>query len=288
MCQQEEDIFFGIARNTLFSTVASIVSTWIVFFLGYTLAKKREKTKEKESLQQLKIYALTCLKLLCDQAIEQKKAFENLSKQLMDKENDALFHLPRISNPHFGNLKDVPPKNLYEIFVFNSPDIQNATREYGDVQTAIETLYSIKENAIARFEQFLNSINSYGNDYTNHMMEINKLYNTIHIEITMEMQSSMPYIEIIDLFKNRMNDKNARNPLFASDTFLMPLFLICNKNRTMPFFNNFLPHTMLCIKYSESIETARSVYLKHITSDISNSIEHILAIQTFIDKRENF
>src|SRR5437868_11615394 len=110
----EGSTFLGISIDTIFTVFVTIA----IFVLGYIVARKIERKKEKDRLHELEDYFRKLVEMLEKPVESQKKSFLDFARVLKE-EKEQHFEVANVAAFKLTYINEIDSKDLYTIFIRN-------------------------------------------------------------------------------------------------------------------------------------------------------------------------
>ncbi|HMT73285.1 MAG TPA: hypothetical protein PKA77_04415 [Chitinophagaceae bacterium] len=264
-------------KNTLlgisYDTIFTVLTTILIFILGYVIAKRIESRKERKRLLELEKYFLKNLEMLEKPVELQIKSLINTSKRLKNKREESLI-VDDIIGLSGSFLNDTDNKDLYKIFVNNKKgDIQVKTELYRKLRASLDYIIAVKKGFLRDSLAYMKKSEGFSNKYKRNIKIVNDLLDDLIYERIKEKShpENFPALYKIARIRTTWMDSSQTEDkldLFYSFTnFIKPVQEICKISQNDEIVGQIIKPVMECVYEYHNIVELRYFYRKHFVAE---------------------
>jgi uncharacterized protein Veg len=149
--------FQGVSKDA----IASIITSIIVFSLGFASTLLYDHHKEEKRLKELREYFFNLCEFINTPIQNQINGLETLANSIASDETKS-YTYSDIVDLDVSGIEDIPKKELFKIlFKKKKDEVTERSKYYNDILTAISFIAHIKENTRYNFDVFFNEFKNY-------------------------------------------------------------------------------------------------------------------------------
>ena len=255
---------WGVSLDTIFT----VVTTILIFILGYIITKIIESRKEKRRLKEIEEYFIKTVQMMTKPIEKQKRGLLSFAK-ILKKNKEQHLVLEDVSGIEIKQLREITSKDLFTIFVRNKKgEISFKTELYGKLRSQLEYIEVVKKSLEGDLKSFLKYHEKFVSVYKENLQQVNELLE----EFISEKISSaeQPNSELF-LFKvNRIRlawikkeDKEYTDMFVSFEKFVRPVQELCQKEQYDKIVSVIVKPIMGCVYAYHDIKELRWFYRRH-------------------------
>lgn len=266
-----KNTFLGISFDTIFT----VLTTILIFILGYWVTKKIESSKEKKRLRELEEYFLKNIEMLEAPLVLQRQAFISISRVLKE-EKEQHYVIDDVTGLSGGFLDDVDNKDLYKIFVRNKKgNIKLKTELYRKLRSNLDYILAIKKGFITDSLKLMENEEKYSTKYKESIKALNDLLDDLIHQRKKEKSTPEDFPALFNIAqvrtswieKNTTETESYLDLFFSFANFIKPAQEICKASQNDETVGIIIKPLMDCVYAYHNICELRRFYRRHFVLD---------------------
>lgn len=286
--ESDKNTFWGISIDTIFT----VLTTLLIFILGYIITKKIERGKERKRLKELEEYFIKSIELLLTPIEKQKKSFLSFAN-ILKEEKEQHFIIEDVADLRFEQIKNIDNKDLFSIFIKKISDKRNFKAElFSKLMTSLNYIETVKSNLKSDINDFFKRNESYKNNYKKNIKKINSILDEIINQKRKEDASPKNYPFLLKINNIRTNWINSpRNQPYTDlynsfKYFIAPVQEEIRLNQTDEIISLLNDPIMECVYEFHNIKELNTFYRHHFVQQARELQKCQQTITTFLKEVE--
>ena len=284
---EDKSSFLGISYDTIFT----VVTTILIFFLGYIVNRRIEIIKENKRLNELEEYFIKLIELLEEPLLKQKEALIELTKKL--KENiEQHYFIDEVSSFRVDLIKEIENRDLYDIFIKRKKGkTEVKTKLFQKIRGQIDYLDEVKKSISTSFEELMDKSGKYETLYKENLKITSEAFENIltQNELRGVKPKQDPFLVGLENIRAAwMQTGTAERPFqdryLARQHYLEPVLELCKQSAGDPRATFVLKHILESINAFDNIEEVKCVYRKHFLQDARGIQKGLIEIKSALNK----
>lgn len=242
---EAKELFWGISRNTAFSTIVPTIIALVVFIAGIIVNRIIEHKKENKRLEELKIYFLTIIASVPNSASKLIKHYTKLANDILD-EKPHNYGLPEAHQLYLENAKRISQADLFKALVTKGSkgDTKTAATHFKNLFDIFEYVQFQRERVRINFTSFMTDLSKYVDSWNNNMDLLEQRLQELLASARSHGigPSEDPFLRELDRLFNNWTKVDDYFNIFVANTHLLdPLKHFCNKHLSDQRVTLFMP-----------------------------------------------
>lgn len=267
---EEKSSILGVS----FDTVFTVVTTLLVFVLGYVVNRRIEINKENKRLKELEEYFIKLVELLEEPLMKQKEALIGLTKKLKQKIEQHYF-VDDVTTFRVDLIKEIENRDLYNIYIKRKKGkIEVKTKLFRKVRGQIDYLDEVKKSIKISFEDLIQKSEKYDAIYKENLKITSEAFDNMltQNEFRGMRPDEDPFLLGLDRIRaawvqTGTDERPFQDRYLAREHYLEPVQELCRQSIADPRAAFVLKHILECIYAFDNIEEVKYVYRRHFLQD---------------------
>jgi len=267
---EDKSSILGVSFDTIFT----VVTTLLIFVLGFVVNRIIEINKENKRLKELEEYFIKLIELLEEPLMKQKEALVGLTKKLKQKIEQHYF-VADITSFRVELIKEIDNKDLYDIFIKRKKGkTDTKTKLFQKIRGQIDFLDEVKKSIKISFEDLMHKSQKYDETYKDNLKITSEAFDNILTQNQLRgiTPDQDPFLLSLDRIRAAWVQRGTEDTPFqdrylAREHYLDPVQKLCRQSIADPRAVFVLKHIQESIYAFDNIEEVKYVYRRHFLQD---------------------
>ena len=267
---EDKSSILGVSYDTIFT----VITTLLIFVLGYIVNRRIEDEKENKRLVELEEYFVKLIELLEVPLLKQKDALVEFTRKLKQNTEQHYF-VADVTSFRVDMIKDIENRDLYDIFIKRKRGgIELKTHLFRKIRGQIDYLDEVKKTIKSSFEELMEKSSGHESIYKENLKVTSEAFdNMLTQNIANGIKPEQDFF-LVELDKIRLawmktgtDERPFQDRYLARQHYLEPVQKLCRSTFGDSRATFILKHILECIYAFDNIEEIKYVYRRHFLQD---------------------